>query len=242
MATKALQKPKAEVTASLAELEAIVTEQHELTLHAARTTVEHAVKCGEALLAIRLLLMPEGTWTQWLEEKFPTQRTTTYGYMRLARYKHLIPPGATLRDSERFVRSLPSIDGGPGRSRIDDLRKDEAKRWRAEEPPVGYKEIARRLGTSPSTVYNWFNGQSNNEKRARQLLREEKRTKQAKRLAARNVTALSEAYQLAERMRDVLGQARREARTQDARRALKRAEEYHHIARDSVVEALRADG
>lgn len=226
---------------SLVELTEIVKKENDLALRAARTTLEHAVGAGEALLRIRLILLPEGKWTAWLAETFPDQSSTAYTYMRLARYKDLIPPGATQKEAHVLLGGLPSIDGGPGRGRIEDVRKEEARRWREEDPPVGFKVIAKRLDCSVSTVWNWFNGQNEREREARAALKAAEIAKTTRKLAARNETALAEAYALSEKLRDVLGQARKEAKSQEGRLAIKRAEEYNHVVRDSTVEALGAE-
>jgi hypothetical protein len=243
MARQTKAAAKAEVVPSLDDLKAQVSKEHNAALVAARTTIAHAIRAGEALLQIRAILMPKGEWTQFIDHESPIDRTQGYRYMRLAQLRELIPPTVkSITEADELLKGLPSADGTGPRTRVEDLRKEEAQEWRAEEPPVPYKEIARRLGLPVSTVHNWFKPRKAKRDRASQKAEREREEQRAiRRLAAKNDTALSEAYATAERMRDILGQARREATTPEAKAALKRAEEYHHVTRDSVVEALKEE-
>jgi hypothetical protein len=49
---------------------------------------------------------------------------------------------------------------------------------------------------------------------------------------------LAEAYAMAERMQDVIGQAEREAGTREARAALREAGAHYRRMRDEIVRAL----
>lgn len=230
-----------EVVVSLDELKARVMREHNATLVAARTTIAHAIRAGEALIEIRAILLPKEEWTDWVEKEFPLTNSQGYLYMRLAKYKEMIPPKIeSLTQADKLLVGLPSIDGGPARPRVDDLRKEEARRWREEDTPVPWKQIAKRLDLSVSTVYRWFKdtGDAARRKAASEALREKSEAETAARLARANKTALSEAYSLTERLRDVLGQARREAKTNVGRLSIRRAEEYNHGVHDFVVQAL----
>lgn len=54
--------------------------------------------------------------------------------------------------------------------------------------------------------------------------------------------ALAEAYSMAERLDDILGQAHREATEPEVRRELTRAHEYQHAMRDAIVRTLGVSG
>lgn len=240
--TKSKKAAKAEVVPSVSQLKATVLKEHKAAQVAARTTIAHAIRAGEALLQIRDALLLKNEWTDWIENEFPLNRSQGYLYMRLAQNKHLIPPHVkSLKAADKLMVGLPTIDGGPPRKRANDLAKQEAFRWREENVP--YKQIAKRLGMSVGSVYRWFN--PNYDKIRQRENRNASADRQARlegrRLAVKNDTALSVAYALAERMRDVLGQARREAQTREAKASLERAEEYHHVTRDSVFEALKEE-
>lgn len=233
-----LSRSDIEPAPTLDELAATIRHEHDACLGAARTTVEHAIRAGEALLQARDLTKPTGQWMSWLRENFPKHRTAAYNYMRLAAYRDLIPPGAGIFESHQLIRGLPAFDGGLPRPRIDDARKEDAQQMREEG--VGYKTIAKSLGVSVSTVHAWFSKgtYAGRVKKARKLLREKEKEAAVKRTVRKVGGAIAEAYSIAERMGDVLGQAHREAKDTEARRALERANEYHHATRDAIVRAL----
>ncbi len=223
---------------TLEALEETVQREHEACLIAAKTTFDHAVRAGEALLQIRDLLLPTGQWTKWVEERFPMHKSQAYTYMRVATYRHLIPEGTGIGAANKLVEGLSAIDGGPGRARVADITKEEAQRLRVAG--ASYKQIAKQLGASVSTVHYWFNDgtRSQKDKRARQALKKQEQARALKRVVNKTGGALAEAYSLAERMDDVLGQAHREATEPEARRDLARAHEFQRAMRDSIVRSL----
>lgn len=223
---------------SLDELAETIRREHDACRAAAKTTIEHAISAGEALLQVRERLTPTRQWMAWLEANFPKHRSSAYQYMRVATYRHLIPADYGIAAADKLTKGLPTIDGLPGRPRIDDARKADAQRLRSEGK--GYKEIARALDASVSTVYSWFNDgtKSQRDKRAREALRKEEKQRAVKRAVAKEGGALAEAYSLAERLDDVLGQAHREAKEPAARKELARAHEFHRAMRDSIVRGL----
>jgi hypothetical protein len=70
-------------TALCVRLAEEIREEHAKALTAARTAVDHAVRCGQ-LLAEAKENVPHGEWGGWLDENFPASRRTAQGYMRLA--------------------------------------------------------------------------------------------------------------------------------------------------------------
>jgi predicted transcriptional regulator len=228
----------ADRTATLDELAATVRREHEACLAAVQTTFDHAVRAGEALLQAREFLLPTGKWISWLEEHFPMHKSQAYAYMRVATYQHLIPEGTGIVAADRLVQGLSAIDGGPGRARVTDITKEEAHRLR--ESGASYKQIAKQLGASVSTVHYWFNDgtRSQRDRRARRALKKQEQERAVRRAINKTGGALAEAYSLAERMDDVLGQAHREATEAEARRELARAHEFHRAMRDSIVRGL----
>src|ERR1041384_2005408 len=126
---------------TLDALAATVRREHEACLAAVRTTFDHAVRAGEALLKVRDLLLPTGQWTKWLEDRFPMHKSQAYAYMRVATYQQLIPEGTSIEVADKLVQGLSAIDGGPGRSRVADVTKKEAQRLRGAG--ASYKQIAR---------------------------------------------------------------------------------------------------
>lgn len=224
---------------TLDELAATVRREHELCMGAMRTTIEHAVRAGEALLLARDLTSPDREWHRWLTANFPKHASTAYSYMRMARYQKMLPKDLnSVTAANELLRGLPAVDGGSPRDRVPDARKDDARRLR--DQGASYKQIAKQLGASVSTVHYWFNDGTRlqKDKRARRALKKQEQERALRRAVNKTGGALSEAYSLAERMDDVLGQAHREATEPEARRELARAHEFQRAMRDSVVRAL----
>jgi len=230
------QRPKSEL--SLVELTNAVLREHERTRAAARRTIEHAIATGELLLQVRERTITSGEWTTWLHENFPLDRTTAYDYMRLATYQHLIPPGTSTTGAEKLLVGLPCIDGGASRERVSDVKREDAERLRREGR--GYKAIAKTLEVSPSTVHAWFKGgtRKQRDKKARAALREKEKARVIRRAARKRGGAIAEAYSTVERLDDILGRARDESSSSEAKRELSRAHEFHHAMRDAIVKAL----
>jgi predicted transcriptional regulator len=233
--------PRAEVpdrAPTLDELAETIRAEHAVCMDAVESALGHAVKAGEALLSARELLLPDGTWVPWLEANFPRAKSTAYSYMRLATYQHLIPDGVGITAGDRLVQGLSALDGGPGRARVSLVTKEEAERLRSDG--ASYKQIAKTLGASPATVHYWFNGskRSRQNKNAREALRQQERDKALKKAVCKTGGALAEAYAMAERLDDVLGQAHREATEKEARRDLARAHEFQRAMRDMIVRSL----
>lgn len=227
-----------EILPSLRELEETIRREHEACSRSARTTLEHAVKAGEALLEVRRLTMPNRAWIAWLAENFPKDRSQAYAYMRIAYHQGLIPAGATIKQAEELAKGLPSIDGTGPRTRCSDAQREDAKRLRHEGR--SYKEIAKELGLSPSTVYGWFNGGTKRQRQreATRALEEKERDLKLKRAVATAPDAIAAAYAAAERLDDVLADAQRQAVEPEARRDLARAYEFRNAMRDMIVRAL----
>jgi hypothetical protein len=73
-----------EAEASLAELARQIAGAHADALAAARTSVEHARRCGELLLKVKARL-PHGRFLPWVEGNCPFSQRTGTNYMRVAR-------------------------------------------------------------------------------------------------------------------------------------------------------------
>lgn len=227
---------------SLDALTEIAKAEHEKCLGSMRTTIQHAIRAGEALTLVHERTKKEQRWTAWLDENFPLHRSQAYGYMRLAKYQRVIPPDtSSITAANELLVGLPTVDGGKGRARIEDTRKADAKRLRGEG--MGYKHIAKALDVSVSSVHAWLKGgtKKTRDRRAREALKREEKETQIQRAVTTAGAGVAEAYSMAERMDDVLGQAYREAEDNDARRELARAHEFHRAMRDSIVRALGID-
>jgi hypothetical protein len=72
------------VEVPLADLAQQIASAHADALAAARTTVEHARRCGQLLLRVKDRL-PHGQFTPWIERECPFGQRTAQGYMRVVR-------------------------------------------------------------------------------------------------------------------------------------------------------------
>jgi hypothetical protein len=74
-------------------IEAEIRTEHEACCRAARTSLEHAIKCGTLLLEAKDML-EHGQWLSWLHDNCRLSERTAQRYMRLARN----PKSATVAD------------------------------------------------------------------------------------------------------------------------------------------------
>ena len=83
---------------TLFDLATIANQEHALARQAFVSTLEHAIRAGEALSEAKAQL-PHGEWLPWLDANFDATNRTAQMYMRLAanakHVSHLIDP--TLR-------------------------------------------------------------------------------------------------------------------------------------------------
>ena len=69
---------------ALQELAQAIGREHQAAVSAARSAVEHAIKCGELLLKAKATV-GHGGWLAWVETNCTFGQRTAQGYMRLAR-------------------------------------------------------------------------------------------------------------------------------------------------------------
>lgn len=106
--------------ATLADLEQAIRYEHDAATTAARTAIEHAIRCGE-LLADAKAQVPHGGWAGWLAEHFPASDRTARGYMRLAAHAEQVDrQGLADLGIEGALRQLAAPPAE--RSRLEDVR------------------------------------------------------------------------------------------------------------------------
>jgi hypothetical protein len=66
------------------ELTATVHAEHEACRASLKTSLLHAINCGEALRKLRVHHIPHGDWGAWLDANFPKAQRTAQLYMELA--------------------------------------------------------------------------------------------------------------------------------------------------------------
>jgi DNA adenine methylase len=111
---------------SLARLVQAIEDEHQAALGAARSAINHAIRCGELLIQAKADLS-HGAWAAWVDAHCTFSHRTATGYMRLA-------------------RELPLLDN-QDRQRVANLSLREALSTLA-------RQSRRQPQTAPATVAN----------------------------------------------------------------------------------------
>lgn len=245
---------KAKAAPTLDALAATANREHELCEKAGASMVEHAIRAGSALNAARESV-PSGGWEAWVRRECGLSPAQARRYMQLAVHRDaVLRSGADsinqavqwLADNNQTQIRRSGVAGHP------EWKRDAARKMAQEG--TRQVDIARELGVSRPTVCLWVNPEAYRKHRAstarrnrrlraeRAALRERERQQAVKEAVRQAGGALAEAYAMAERMQDVIGQAHREATDTEARVALGRAGEHYRKMRDEIVRALGVEG
>lgn len=232
---------------SLDALAETANREHALCVQAAEGMVRHAIACGQALLAAREQIEPGG-WDDWLEDNLDRVHSrTAYEYMRIARHADLVlANGVTsFAAARRFLREqrIPAA-----RRRASDPEL-EAEAIRLCHEGMCQRDVAEILGVSQERITYWVNPAALKKKKARlararaerKAAREREQARAERRLARKVGGAVAEAYSMAHRLEDELGEAHREAGTPEGRDALALALGHFHKMKDEIVRALGAE-
>lgn len=231
---------------SLEELGQVVRREHEAATRKGREAVEHAIRVGEALLAVKKKLGTEQTWTSWRTEHFPTSMYQIY--MRLAAYQgHLREQEpTTLPAALRLLRGLPPFDvaeGERGRFHSPEMAT-EAQELR--DRGLLQREIGEVLGVSQNTVsrllnpdlrqkHNRQNAKARRRARlAREALRQQERDRAARRLGG----SVAKCYSMILKTAEAAEQARVDSENPEVKSAMSAAQAKLYSARDEIVRAL----
>lgn len=217
----------------LGALAADANREHAACIAAAAAALRHAIATGEFLLQARELV-PRGEWEQWVFNNFRAP-TMSRPYMRLARYKHLLPGDVELSQIEalRYLRGLPGTHGGSPQHEIDRLR-DEGVRLRTAG--FSQRETASILGVTKNTIARWDKAAGPKQIGAKReaLLEERRQVRQDKRRYRRALVAAGAPRPIA----GSLEQAQEHVLSaSEVLRALVRREENAE-ARGALVDAL----
>lgn len=233
-------------------LAAIANREHEACEAAIDAALGNAIAAGKALIEARAKV-ETGTWATWLAHNFMTlapfdSRKAASGlYMRLAHNERaLLEAGVTTAKGAARLVQLADLPGpfrreGAGFA-VPAERIEHARQLRADGKTL--REIADDLGVSIPTAHAYCNErqrdrQRENQRRYRQRTKEAMRALAAKELrrAARKLGGpQEEAYAMAERLQDVLGQAH--AKSTAGRPDWAIAGEHYRKMRDAIVRAL----
>lgn len=214
--------------------------EHRLLLMAGTAMIEHAIRCGEALLEAKGKV-PHGEWEAWLLRTFPNRSVKTWRlYMRVARHQRRVRAvgPASLHDAHRLLAGAPVLPHAETlKARARHLR--EAEGW-------SYHRIATELGVSHHAAAGWCNPELAEKRRARthQQTKTWQRAAQLKaraKLVDEHGGALADAYRKAR----LAGQSLQEGLemggvSDEAAGAMQLAVTKLAQAEDEIVRAVRA--
>lgn len=112
------------VDARLVTLADDANREHEAVAAHVHAALAHAIAAGEFLLQARELV-PRGQWEAWVYKNFRAPRMSR-PYMRLAKYKHLLPPDVEFTLASEPVQ--PPVTGSLGDAQQQLLRTSEMLR------------------------------------------------------------------------------------------------------------------
>jgi transposase-like protein len=215
---------------SLAELAAIANREGELAVRAMRDTLNHAIACGEALLAAKAQIS-DGGWTEWLAANFQGSSTTAHRFMRVATYRDQIPQGVDgLMKADELLRGLPRANGRVWGTNPH-IVAEAVRLYRAGD--ITLAEIAERYKVALSTAHRWVHREIRAEydKAAAQTLLQQRREHAARRHGG----SVYKSYSLIRKTAQEIGRAVDETSNQELRKALQSALVSIYEAEDAVV-------
>jgi hypothetical protein len=226
---------------TLGELAVTIKREHGLVLESARSTIEHAINVGEALLSAKDAC-GEGNWLAWLEGNTDIHQTTANWYMRVAYQAEAVRAsgevsftGAYLYLRQKGLLGPDRPGGRRGQGNSDETRAEA--RHMHDDLGMSFAAIAGAMGFSYNTVRRWLDRRAD----ARQARLEAEAVSRERRIAdaaRRAGGALAEAYALATRLDGILGKARQDATERDPRIAINEAHAYRDKMMDALIKAL----
>lgn len=230
-------------TTTLAEIAVDLRRELALLKADVHSALTRAVTIGELLIQARGLI-PRGGWTGWLGS-CGLSKVAANRYVRMAANREQIAGATTIGDAMALLAGTPGPYAPGSIYSYPESVKAEARRMLTQEG-LSYNAISCRLGVSQPTLVRWLDpnvAARDAQRRERQRLAREawvadQRERKIKRAVRKAGGAIAEAYALAERMQDVLGQAHREATDTSARVALSNAGTHYRKMRDEIVSAL----
>lgn len=235
----------------LTQLAFTINREHTLAYQKAVEALEHAIRCGEALIEAREIV-PDGEWTRWVEANLSIATGTMHRYIRVATYKqHLLDADkkpASINAAIGYLKAIGAPAASTGRNgRSPTFDVAEAKRLRKQG--MTYEQIGELLGVSDVAIWRQLTpgatkraiAISNRNRKRRRLEREAFEQTQRDKRVARAGGAAAEAYALLRRCAAALDQALSDAKDDEERKTLRDALAHAHRAEDSIVLALRLE-
>jgi transposase len=227
----------------LARLADAANTEHRQVLQLAATALDHATRCGEALIAAHDAVT-DGDWEVWLAQNFEGDRVTAYRYIRIAAYKDRLAPhtargGVSLRRGLQLVSHLPRVGGEGGGAQPSITRDETMEVQRLLADGWTKREVAAMLGVGQHTVNRRANPVATRaaDKRRRHRARAARHALRREEVAAEATGgSLAEAYSLLRRLAQELD--RTEIDSRELRAHVSAALGFVHRAEDELVKAL----
>lgn len=120
-------------------------ESAELCESCGRLTVEHAIRCGRALLAAKSKVR-HGEWLDWLKDHFNYSQPMASRYMDIANYSRAnnLAEATSVRDALRLIAESPEKQA---KKQEREAKKQEQQPQKAEAPP---KPLAPQTPAPPA--------------------------------------------------------------------------------------------
>lgn len=236
---------------NLTDLAATINREHDLAYRSALNALQHAILCGEALIAARDTV-PDGEWLRWVSDNLHISTGALHRYVRIATYKEQLLTAdrqpKSINAAISYLKEVGAPAAGTGKNgRKPTFDVEEAKRLRKQG--LTFTEIGPLLGVSDVAVWRQLTPGAarktveRTNRYARQRRAERKALQQKKRdeAVARTGGTAAEAYALLRRCAATLDRSLIATTNGDERKALRDALAYTHKAEDAIVSALQLE-
>lgn len=142
---------------TLTELATTIRTEHDLAYQSAIDTLEHAIKCGEALYAAREAVV-EGEWGTWIAHNTSLTVKMAGSYIRIATYRDV------LLDAEHRPKSLTAamqflrdVEAPPVVSVDRDKKPNQRRRQKkAEQRAIASQQVVAEVVQAGGSLANSY--------------------------------------------------------------------------------------
>lgn len=232
---------------TLDELSATINAEHALVYESAVGMLNHAIRCGEALIVAREGV-PDGEWAAWIALNLDVSFTAAMRYVRIATHRELLSTVDVRPTSIAAALTYLREVGVPARTENRNGQRptfDVEEAVRLHLAGMGCTEIGSLLGASKSTIRRYVIAGEKNQDARRKKRNLARRNAEREALADKERSAAvarvggkpADAYAMLRRTAIVLDRAMGEAEPVIAEQ-LREALRSVHRAEDAIVQAL----
>lgn len=236
---------------NLTDLAATINREHDLAYRAALNALQHAILCGEALIAARDTV-PDGEWLRWVSDNLHISTGALHRYVRIATYKEQLLTAdrqpKSINAAISYLKEVGAPAAGTGKNgRKPTFDVEEAKRLRKQG--LTFTEIGPLLGVSDVAVWRQLTPgaarktveRTNRYARQRRAERRALQQKERDEAVARVGGSASNAYAALRRCALIIDRAITEATGEMERAGLRNALAFAHRAEDAIVAVLQLE-